>query len=124
MPKKTNYVVEEPYSIEIDYAGDSDRDDDLSDEEMESNPKETIDEHLPSLTQILIIVHILGERHYTLGQYGTKKFMKKIREMQELSQVEKFNDINYGSRIGKSTEILCKLSALAQLLQITMNTLE
>lgn len=124
MPKKSNLVLERPSSIDIDYVNDSDRDEDLSDEEMELNLKEPVNELLPNLAQILIIVHILGERHYTLSKYGTKKFLKKIREMQELSQAEELNDTNYGSRMGKSAEILCKLSALAQLLQTAINILE
>lgn len=124
MPKKSNIILESTCSLEFDDATDSDQDEDLSDEDMINKRKEARKDDLPSLAQILIVVHLLGDRHYVLSQYGTKKFLNKVREMQELSQVERSNDVNYGSRMGKSTEILCKISALAQVLETALSILQ
>ncbi|CAF5210098.1 unnamed protein product, partial [Rotaria magnacalcarata] len=46
-----------------------------------------------------------------------------VRQYQELSQIEKSDDVNYGSRMGKSAEILCKLAAISQIIKISIEIL-
>ena len=79
---------------------------------------------IQKFSQILIIAHMLGKKQFILSRYGTKKFLNKIRQFQELSQIDKMNDINYSSRMGKAAEILCKLAALAQVLNISIKILK
>jgi len=76
--------------------------------------------NVPSLTQILIVCRLLGKRELVLTRNGTKKFYNKVRQFQELSEVDKPNDVNYGARMGKSAEILCKLAAIVQILSISL----
>lgn len=122
MPKKIDLILDVNESI--DYEDDvEDEETDLIDEELPS--KCASNDKLPNaLSQILIVVKLLGIREYTLSKKGTKKFLNKVRQMQELSQIEKTDDLNYGSRLGKGAEILCKLSALLQLLKIALDVLE
>ncbi|CAF4051774.1 unnamed protein product, partial [Rotaria sordida] len=80
-------------------------------------------ENLPSLAQILIVARLIGKREFVLSRNGTKKFYNKIRQYQELSQLEKSDDVNYGSRIGKSAEILCKLAGTSQIVKIAIEIL-
>ncbi|CAF1208637.1 unnamed protein product [Rotaria sordida] len=81
-------------------------------------------ENLPSLAQILIVARLIGKREFVLSRNGTKKFYNKIRQYQELSQLEKSDDVNYGSRIGKSAEILCKLAGTSQIVKIAIEILQ
>ncbi|CAF1086183.1 unnamed protein product, partial [Rotaria sordida] len=97
--------------------GFSERDDDYETEQNSNH-------NLPTLSQILIICRLIGKRKFILSRNGTKKFYNKIRQYQELSQIEKPNDVNYGSRMGKSAEILCKLVAVCQILKISMDILK
>lgn len=123
MPKKTNEVIDFTKPIDYESEEDSDYDDDLEDDDMRTENCGAIN-HFPFiLSQILIICKLLGERHFRLHRIGTKKFLNKVRQMQELSQVVKIGDINYGSRMGKGAEILCKIAASAQMLKIALNIL-
>lgn len=53
-----------------------------------------------------------------------KKFYNKVRQYQELSQVEKQEVVNFGSRMGKSAEILCELAAISQIIKISLDILK
>ena len=123
MPKKTNEVIDFAKPIDYESEEDSDYDDDLEDDDMRTENCEAINHFPLTLSQILIICKLLGERRFRLHRSGTKKFLNKVRQMQELSQVVKIGDINYGSRMGKGAEILCKIAALAQMLKIALNIL-
>ncbi|CAF3275618.1 unnamed protein product [Rotaria sp. Silwood2] len=47
-----------------------------------------------------------------------------ICQYQELSQIDKPNDLNYGSRMGKAAEILCNLTAICEIIRISIEVLE
>lgn len=122
---KVNYSNQLEYDDETnDTNKDEDDDDDISDNEFSKEKNNKIDERLPSLTQILIVSRLIGKRSFHLSRIGTKKFHNKVRQYQELSQMEKSNDINYGSRMGKAAEILCKLAAIAELVKISLEILK
>lgn len=123
MPKKTNVVVDVAQSIDYENDEESDQDEDLNDEDIKTENSQESNNFSSNLAQILIIAHIFGKRNYRLKRNGTKKFLNKVRQMQELSQLDKIGDVNYGSRMGKGAEILCKLSALAQILKISQEIL-
>lgn len=123
MPKRTNVVVDFTKPIDYETEEDSDHDGDLEDEDVKNENHEETNNLPITLAQILIICHLFGKRQFRLHRNGTKKFLHKVRQMQELSQVEKIGDINYGSRMGKGAEILCKISALAQMLKIALEIL-
>lgn len=121
MPNKTNVVVDFAQLIDYENEEDSDQDEDLNDDDIRTETTETPNHFSSTLAQIFIIVHLLGKRQYRLNRNGTKKFLNKVRQMQELSQVDKIGDVNYGSRMGKGAEILCKLAALAQMMKISQD---
>ncbi|CAF1677681.1 unnamed protein product [Rotaria magnacalcarata] len=146
MPTKKDLTINLPQSLDYDDAEDDNNDieDDMSDDEYElekqlNNIKRNLpsldDEYelekqlnnikrnLPSLSQILIVCHLLGKREFVLSRNATKKFYNKVRQYQELSQIEKSDDVNYGSRMGKSAEILCKLAAISQIIKISIEIL-
>ena len=118
-----NLVFDATCSIDYDDGGTSEEDD-LSDDEMSLQSQRNTNPHNSTLTQIMIITHLIGQRQYSLSRYGTKKFFNKVRQMQDLSQIEKTGDLNYGSRMGKGAEILCKLSALSQILKMCLEMLK
>lgn len=126
MPKKNESKLNNSNTLEYDDVNDdnNDEDEDISDNEYNNEKTNKIDPHLPSLTQILIVSRLIGKRIFHLSRTGTKKFHNKVRQYQELSQTEKSNDINYGSRMGKSAEILCKFAAITQLVKITLEILQ
>jgi hypothetical protein len=127
MPKKNEPIVNVSQSLEYDDIDDDDNndiEDDMSDEEYESEKLNNIQQNLPSFSQILIICRLLGKHEFVLSRNGTKKFFNKIRQYQELSQVEKIDDVNYGSRMGKSAEILCKLAGICEIINIAMEILK
>ncbi|CAF4606207.1 unnamed protein product, partial [Rotaria sp. Silwood2] len=97
---------------------------DISDSDYEDETSNKIYEHLPSLSQILIVARLIGKREYILCRNGTKKFFNKVCQYQELSQIDKPNDLNYGSRMGKAAEILCKLAAICEIIRISIEVLE
>ncbi|CAF3683536.1 unnamed protein product [Rotaria sp. Silwood1] len=97
---------------------------DISDSDYEDETSNKIYEHLPSLSQILIVARLIGKREYILCRNGTKKFFNKVCQYQELSQIDKPNDLNYGSRLGKAAEILCKLAAICEIIRISIEVLE
>ncbi|CAF0723704.1 unnamed protein product [Adineta steineri] len=113
-------------TLEYDDANDdnNDEDEDISDDEYNNEKMNKIDQHLPSLTQILIVSYVIGKRMFHLSRTGTKKFYNKVRQYQELSEIDKPNDINFGSRMGKSAEILCKFAAIAELMKIVLEILK
>lgn len=80
--------------------------------------------NLPSITQLLIVAKLIGKREFILSRRGTKKFLNKVRQYQELSQLNKSNDVNYGSRFGKAAEILCKLAAIIEIIRISIDLLK
>lgn len=123
MPKKSNVVVDFTKPIDYETEEDSDNDGDLDDEDLKNDNYEATNNLPIILAQILIICQLFGKRVFRLHRKGTKKFLHKVRQMQELSQVEKIGDVNYGSRMGKGAEILCKISALAQMLKIALEIL-
>lgn len=123
MPNKTNVVVDFTQLIDYENEDDSDQDEDLNDDDIRTEKSETPIHFSSTLAQILIIARLLDKRRFCLSRNGTKKFLNKVRQMQELSQVAKIGDVNYGSRMGKGAEILCKLSALAQMLKISQDML-
>jgi hypothetical protein len=128
MPKKNEVNLNLSQSIEYEEVDDGDDDDqyddDISDDDYETEQKVNSNHNLPTLCQILIICRLIGKRNFILSRNGTKKFYNKVRQYQELSQIEKPNDVNYGSRMGKSAEILCKLVAICQILKISMDILK
>lgn len=126
MPKKIEGSLNFSQSIGYD-----DSDDDIDDDEDYSNDNDselelpkTIRQSLPTLTQILMVARLLGKHEYTLSRTGTKKFFNKVRQYQELSQIDKPNDVNYGSRMGKAAEILCKLAAIVEILKISTEIIQ
>ncbi|CAF4451165.1 unnamed protein product, partial [Rotaria sp. Silwood2] len=126
MPKRTEGSVNFSQSIDYD---DSDSDgneneDNISDNDYEVEKSNKIHENLPSLSQILIVARLLGKREFILCRNGTKKFFNKVRQYRELSQFDKSNDVNFGSRMGKAAEILCKLAAIAEILRIAIEILQ
>ncbi|CAF4053549.1 unnamed protein product [Rotaria magnacalcarata] len=126
MPRKKDLTINLPQSLDYDDAEDDNNDieDDMSDDEYELEKQlNNIKRNLPSLSQILIVCHLLGKREFVLSRNGTKKFYNKVRQYQELSQIEKSDDVNYGSRMGKSAEILCKLAAISQIIKISIEIL-
>lgn len=129
MPKKNEINLNLSQSIEYDdvdehQIGDDEYDDDISDTDYETEQEENLIHNLPTLCQILIISRVIGKRIFVLSRNGTKKFYNKIRQYQELSQIEKPNDIIYGSRMGKSAEISCKLVAICQILETSTDILK
>ena len=126
MPKKKDLTLSTPQSLDYDDTDDenNDEEEDLSDEEYESERLNKIKQNLPSLAQILIVARLIGRHEFVLSRNGTKKFYNKIRQYQELSQLEKSDDVNYGSRMGKSAEILCKLVGISEIVKIAMEILE
>ena len=124
MPMKSNVVLD--VSDELGYNTDdnSDHEDDLNDIDLINEKVPTVNNVIQTFAQILIIAHMLGQKQLILSRYGTKRFLDKIRQFQELSQVDKVDDINYGSRMGKSAEILCKLGGLAQILNVCVRILK
>ncbi|CAF1253382.1 unnamed protein product [Adineta ricciae] len=132
MPKKNEIHFNSSQTIEYDELDDdnangndqNDDDDDISDDDYQTEQKETSNQNLPSLCQILIVVRLFEKRKFVLSRNGTKKFYNKVRQYQELSQMEKPDDVNYGSRMGKSAEILRKLVAICQILKISMDVLK
>ncbi|CAF5158724.1 unnamed protein product, partial [Rotaria magnacalcarata] len=109
MPRKKDLTINLPQSLDYDDAEDDNNDIeyDMSDDEYELEKQlNNIKRNLPSLSQILIVCHLLGKREFVLSRNGTKKFYNNVRQYQELSQIEKSDDVNYGSRMGKSAEIL------------------
>lgn len=116
-------------SQSLDYHNDNnddndDSEEDISDDECQTRTANNINRSLPSLTQILIVCHLLGERTFILSRHGTKKFHNKIRQYHELAQHDDTDDINYASRIGKAAEILSKLAAISQILKISLEILQ
>ena len=128
MPKKEQRTVNFSQSLDYDYTDDDDDDnnfeEDISDNDYELEKDNKINQTLPSLSQVLIVSFLLGKRELILSRNGTKKFHNKIRQYQELSQIEKLDDVNYGSRIGKAAEILCKLAAISEILRISIEILK
>ncbi|CAM4827034.1 unnamed protein product [Rotaria magnacalcarata] len=126
MPRKKDLTINLPQSLDYDDAEDDNNDIeyDMSDDEYELEKQlNNIKRNLPSLSQILIVCHLLGKREFVLSRNATKKFYNKVRQYQELSQIEKSDDVNYGSRMGKSAEILCKLAAISQIIKISIEIL-
>jgi hypothetical protein len=119
MPKKNKTVVNLSQSLDYDEIDDNDDvEEDISDNEYETEKSTKINQNLPSLSQILIVSRLIGKREFILSQNGTKKFYNKVRQYQELSQIDKIDDVNYGSRMAKAAEILCKLAGISELLKI------
>jgi hypothetical protein len=126
MPKEKETNINVSQSIEYDET-DEDRDDfdeDISDDDYETEQSNNIHQNLPSLSQILIVARLIGKRELILSRDGTKKIYNKVRQYQELSQINKPDDVNYGSRMGKAAEILCKLAAISQIVKISMEILK
>ncbi|CAF3978277.1 unnamed protein product, partial [Rotaria sordida] len=126
MPKRTDGSANFSQSIDYDDSDNdkSENEDDISDNDYEVEKSNKIHKNLPSLSQILIISRLLGKREFILSRNDTKKFFNKVRQYQELSQFDKSNDVNFGSRMGKAAEILCKLAAIAEILRITIEILQ
>jgi hypothetical protein len=128
MPKSADKTNNTSYIVEYDdmnTENDDDEDDeDISDNEYNHETNNKINPTLPSLTQIFIVSYLMGKRTFVLSRTGTKKFHNKIRQFQELSHIDKPQDINYGSRMGKSAEILSKLSGLVEILKISTEILK
>ncbi|CAF4331108.1 unnamed protein product, partial [Adineta steineri] len=97
MPKKKEAKLNYSQTLEYDDANDdnNDEDEDISDDEYNNEKMNKIDQHLPSLTQILIVSYLIGKRIFHLSRTGTKKFYNKVRQYQELSDIDKPNDINF-----------------------------
>jgi len=102
----------------------NDLEEDMSDNEYDSEKSKKINQNFPSLTQILIVSRLIGDRQFILSRNGTKKFYNKVRQYQELSQIDKVDDVNYGSRMAKAAEILCKLAAISQILKMAIDVLQ
>ncbi|CAF2073356.1 unnamed protein product [Rotaria magnacalcarata] len=126
MPKRNDSKLNYSHTLEYDDANDdnNDEEEDISDNEYKNESTNKVDQHLPSLSQIFIVSSLIGKRIFHLSRTGTKKFYNKVRQYQELSQIDKPDDINYGSRMGKSAEILCKFAAIAELINITLDILK
>ncbi|CAF3230326.1 unnamed protein product [Rotaria sp. Silwood2] len=103
MPKKNDVTANTSQSLDYDEGDDetNDNDDNISEEDYEFEKMSHIRRWSPSLSQILI-----------------------VRQYQELSQLEKKDDINFGSRMGKSAEIICKLAAISQMIKISIEILK
>jgi hypothetical protein len=125
MPKKNKTVVNLSQSLDYDEVDDNDDvEEDISDNEYETEKSTKINQNLPSLSQILIVSRLIGKREFILSQNGTKKFYNKVRQYQELSQIDKIDDVNYGSRMAKAAEILCKLAGISEMLKISIEILQ
>lgn len=124
LPKRSNIVLDVSEELAYDTDEDSDREEDLNEIDLMHEKVPKINHVIQTFSQILMITHMIGRKQFILSRYGTKKFLDKIRQFQELSQVDKINDINYSSRMGKSAEILCKLAGLAQLLNMSVKILK
>ncbi|CAF4916752.1 unnamed protein product, partial [Rotaria magnacalcarata] len=124
--KKNDSKLNYSQTLEYDDVNDdnNDEEEDISDNEYTNESTNRVDQHLPSLSQIFIVSSLIGKSIFHLSRTGTKKFYIKVRQYQELSQIDKPDDINYGSRMGKSAEILCKFAAIAELINITLDTLK
>lgn len=123
--KKENPMIATPHSLGYDdYDDESDIDDDISEDEYKMEKLNNAKPNQPSLTQILMVCRLLGKREFILSKNGTRKFYKKVRQYQELSQHEKNDDVNYGSRMGKCAEILCKFAAIVEMVKISMEILK
>ncbi|CAF1472691.1 unnamed protein product, partial [Rotaria sp. Silwood1] len=124
--RRKDSTLNTPQSLDYNDIDDEDNDneEDLSDVEYESERLNSIKENLPSLTQILIVARLIGKREFVLSRNGTKKFYNKIHQYQELSQREKSDDVNYGSRLGESAEILCKLAGISEIVKIALEILK
>jgi len=126
MPKRNKSAVNFSQSLDYDDTDDIDNDaeEDISDNEYEIEKSNKINQTLPSLSQILIVSRLIGKREFILSRNGTKKFCNKVRQYQELSQIDKIDDVNYGSRMAKAAEILCKLAGISEMLKISMEILQ
>ena len=114
-----------PHSLDYDDSDDeSDIDDDISEDEYKMEKLNNAKPNQPSFTQILMFCRLLGKREFILSKNGTRKFYKKVRQYQELSQHEKNDDVNYGSRMRKCAEILCKFAAIVEKVKISMEILK
>ena len=124
--KKNKSVVNLSQSLDYDDVDDNDNDveEDISDNEYETETSNKINQNLPSLSQILIVSRLIGKREFILSRNGTKKIYNKVRQYQELSQIDKIDDVNYGSRMAKAAEILCKLAGISEMLKISMEILQ
>ena len=124
--KKNKSVVNLSQSLDYDDVDDNDNDveEDISDNEYETEKSNKINQNLPSLSQILIVSCLIGKREFILSRNGTKKIYNKVRQYQELSQIDKIDDVNYGSRMAKAAEILCKLAGISEMLKISMEILQ
>lgn len=127
LPHKGQLSIDSTQSIEYDDADDDDANADeesISDSDYETEKSNTFEQNLASVSQILIVARLLGRREFILCRNGTKKFLNKVRQYQELSQIHKPNDINYGARMGKAAEILCKIAGIAEILRISIEILK
>jgi len=126
MPKNAKLVMNFSQSIEYDEddEGEDDPDEDISDDDYQIEQTIDFNRNLASLSQIVIVCRLLGKREFVLGRRGTKTFYNKVRQYQELSQIDKPGDINYASRMGKGAEILCKLAALSEVLLKALEILQ
>jgi hypothetical protein len=128
MPKKKETTMTQPQPQSLDYddtdTENDDIEDDISDDEYQMENLDNIKQNQPSLTQIFIVCRLIGKREFILSRNGTKKFYDKVRQYQELSQYEDPNDVNYGARMGKSAEILCKIAAIAEIIKIAIEILQ
>lgn len=125
LPKKIETTINISHSIEYESEEDTNEDEEnISDSEYEIETSNEIDHNLPSISQVLIVAKLIGKREFVLSRNGTKKFLNKVKQYQELSHVNKSNDVNYGSRIGKAAEILCKFAAISEIIRISMDVLQ
>lgn len=126
MPKKNGVIINNSELLDYDDGEDdaNDRDNDISDDDCDCQESNQIQKRYPSLSQILMVCQLIGKRKFVLSRNGTKRFYNKVRQYQELSQIEKHDDINFGSRMGKSAEIICKLAAISQILKISLDVLK
>jgi hypothetical protein len=121
---ETNTNISQPIEYEESDEEHDDIDEDISDDDYESEQSNDINNNLPSLSQILIVCRLIGKRELILSKNGTKKFYNKVRQYQEQSRINKPDDVNYSSRMGKAAEILCKLAAISQIVKISMEILK
>ena len=126
MPKKKESTMVQPQTLEYDNNENDayDIENDISDDEYEMENVNSMKQNQPSFTQILIVCRLLGTREFILSRNGNKKFYQKVRQYQELSEYENTTDVNYGARMGKSAEILCKLAGITQILKIAIEILQ
>ena len=112
LPHKGQLSIKSSQSIEYDDVDDDVNADEesISDSDYEAEKSNTFEQNVASISQILIVARLLGKREFILCRNGTKKFLNKVRQYQELSQIHKANDVNYGARMGKAAEILCKIA--------------